>query len=156
MRFHEVHRHELPELVRMARRVEAVHRDNPACPRGLAAFLEGVANELTAHMTREEAILFPMLLAGNGHMAVAPIARMRTEHEDHGSHLERLAELTLNFTPPEGACATWRALYASCAKFDGDLREHIHLENNVLFAMFEGDGLKGARSHVPHQSDGAI
>jgi regulator of cell morphogenesis and NO signaling len=38
-RFHETHRRELPELVRLARRVEAVHRDHAACPHELAAFL---------------------------------------------------------------------------------------------------------------------
>src|SRR3989344_3369539 len=34
-RYHEVHRQQLPELIRMARRVEAVHRDNPHVPAGL-------------------------------------------------------------------------------------------------------------------------
>ena len=35
-RYHAVHRAQLPELLRMARRVEAVHRDNPHVPAGLA------------------------------------------------------------------------------------------------------------------------
>ena len=39
-RYHEVHRAQLPELIRMARRVEAVHRDNPNTPHGLADALE--------------------------------------------------------------------------------------------------------------------
>ena len=36
VRYHDVHREQLPELIRMARRVEAVHRDNPHVPAGLA------------------------------------------------------------------------------------------------------------------------
>jgi regulator of cell morphogenesis and NO signaling len=39
-RYHAVHREQLPELIRMARRVEAVHRDHPAVPTGLADLLE--------------------------------------------------------------------------------------------------------------------
>ena len=39
-RYHEVHRQQLPELIRMARRVEAVHRDHPQVPAGLADHLE--------------------------------------------------------------------------------------------------------------------
>ena len=39
-RYHAVHREQLPELVRMARRVEAVHRDHPDAPHGLAEHLE--------------------------------------------------------------------------------------------------------------------
>jgi regulator of cell morphogenesis and NO signaling len=139
-RFHETHRRELPELIRLARRVEAVHREHPQCPRGLAAFLEDTAGELEDHMMKEEAILFPMLASGRAAMASMPIARMRYEHIVHGERLEHLAALTDAFTPPEGACTTWRALFAGCAKLDGDLREHIHLENNLLFAMFDQAG----------------
>lgn len=138
-RFHAVHRLELPELIRLARRVEAVHRDHPDCPHGLAAFLEETAGELEDHMMKEEAILFPMLRSGRGVMALMPISRMRSEHLEHGERLEELARLTHDFTPPGGACTTWRALFAGCAKLDGDLREHIHIENNILFAMFDGD-----------------
>lgn len=136
-RFHETHRRELPELVRLARRVEAVHREHPDCPKGFASFLGETASELEDHMMKEEAILFPMLSSGHGAMAAMPIARMRMEHDEHGARLERLASLTDAFRPPQGACTTWRALYAGCLKLDGDLREHIHLENNVLFPMFD-------------------
>jgi regulator of cell morphogenesis and NO signaling len=59
-----VHREQLPELIRMARRVEAVHRDNPDVPTGLADLLEAIPEELLSHMEKEEAILFPMLKAG--------------------------------------------------------------------------------------------
>jgi len=41
--------------------------------------------------------------------------------------------LTDNIRPPEGACTTWRALYAGLSEFRNDLMEHIHLENNLLF-----------------------
>ena len=34
---------------------------------------------------------------------------------------------------PQGACNTWRALYAGIAQLNDDLINHIHLENNVLF-----------------------
>jgi regulator of cell morphogenesis and NO signaling len=41
--------------------------------------------------------------------------------------------LTNQFEVPAGACATWRALWQGLQSFDADLREHIHLENNILF-----------------------
>ncbi|MEK9950569.1 MAG: iron-sulfur cluster repair protein YtfE [Curvibacter sp.] len=136
-RYHEVHRAQLPELIRMARRVEAVHREHPAVPRGLADFLEGMEQELLSHMMKEEQVLFPMLKAGGNAFVVQPIAMMRDEHTDHGEALERLAALTNDATPPEGACNTWRALYAGIAQLSEDLIKHIHLENNVLFPQFE-------------------
>ena len=137
-RYHELHRLLLPELIRMARRVEAVHRDHPQVPAGLADFLEGVEAELLDHMAKEENILFPMLKRGGHPMAAQPIGVMRHEHTSHGEQLERLGQLTHDHTPPEGACNTWRALFAGTARLTDDLMQHIHLENNVLFPRFEG------------------
>ena len=135
-RYHAVHRRELPELVRLARRVEAVHRENPHVPAGLADLLEEMEQEMMSHMMKEERILFPMMLAGQGAMAGGPIAMMRHEHDDHGDRLARIMDLTGHATPPPGACTTWRALYAGIQKFAEDLTEHVHLENNVLFPRF--------------------
>ena len=136
-RFHEVHRQQLPELVRMARRVEAVHREHPQVPHGLADHLEAMEGELLEHMAKEEQILFPMLKAGGNPMVVHPIGMMRHEHVSHGAQLEKLAHLTSQHQPPSGACNTWQALYAGTARLTEDLIEHIHTENNLLFPQFE-------------------
>ncbi|WP_247365092.1 hemerythrin domain-containing protein, partial [Ralstonia pseudosolanacearum] len=65
-RFHERHREQLPELIRLARRVEHVHGDRPECPVGLSELLEAMWQELESHMQKEEQILFPMLARGHG------------------------------------------------------------------------------------------
>ncbi len=135
-RYHATHRRELPELVRLARRVEAVHRENPDVPAGLAAHLEQMAEELESHMQKEEQVLFPMMLRGGSPMIAMPIGMMRHEHDDHGEALRRLEALTTDHQPPAGACATWRALYAGTRKLADDLVAHIALENNVLFPRF--------------------
>lgn len=137
-RYHEVHRQQLPELIRMARRVEAVHRDHPQVPQGLADHLETMEQELLAHMAKEEQILFPLLKQGGHPMVVHPIGMMRHEHVSHGAQIEHLAELTQQHQPPAGACNTWQALYAGTARLTEDLIEHIHTENNLLFPAFEG------------------
>jgi len=137
-RYHAAHRRELPELLRLARRVEAVHGEHPAAPRGLPALLEEVAAELESHMQKEERVLFPALQRGGRHPNIgSPIAMMREEHDDHAAHLRQLESLTGNFVAPAGACPTWQALYAGLRKLADDLMEHIHLENNVLFPRFE-------------------
>ena len=142
-RYHEVHRAQLPELIRMARRVEAVHRDHSEVPAGLADALEAMEQELLSHMHKEEAVLFPMLRAGGNSFVTQPIAMMRHEHNDHGEALEQIARLTHDITPPLGACNTWRALYAGLAQLRDDLINHIHLENNVLFPQFEQTATQG-------------
>jgi regulator of cell morphogenesis and NO signaling len=137
-RYHAAHRRELPELVRLARRVEAVHSAHPKVPRGLAALLGTMAQELEAHMQKEEQVLFPLMRRGGNKAIGAPIAAMLAEHDDHGEHLGQLERLTDDFTIPEGACTTWRVLYLGARKLADELMEHIHTENNVLFPRFVG------------------
>jgi len=136
-RYHQVHRQEMPELRKLAIRVERVHADHPAAPAGLADLLARMQAELESHMEKEEQVLFPLMLAGGNPMIVHPIGMMRHEHEEHGEQLKALAALTGDMTPPDGACNSWRALYAGLAKLAEDLTEHIHIENNILFPRFE-------------------
>ena len=133
VRYHDKHREQLPELVRLARRVEEVHGDRPDCPAGLADLLRDMQQELESHMQKEEQVLFPMLSRGMGIMAGAPIAVMRMEHDDCGEDVRRMEALTQGIILPRAACNTWRALYLGLRTFREDLMEHIHLENNVLF-----------------------
>lgn len=132
-RYHAVHRAELPELIRLARRVEAVHRDHPDVPAGLADLLEDTLEELATHMQKEEMMLFPMMLQGGHPMIEYPITVMQAEHEQHGERLRLIEGLINGGQLPQGACTTWRALYGGTRKLVDDLMEHIHLENNVLF-----------------------
>ncbi|MDR2012541.1 MAG: iron-sulfur cluster repair protein YtfE [Rhodanobacter sp.] len=132
-RFHAVHREQLPELIRLARRVEQVHAEREGCPHGLADRLCEMQQELESHLQKEEMILFPMIERGAGAMAGGPINVMRMEHDQHGQALQELARLTNDITLPHEACTTWRALYLGLRTFREDLLEHIQLENNILF-----------------------
>jgi regulator of cell morphogenesis and NO signaling len=133
-RYHDTHREQLPELVRLAHRVETVHGEKPECPRGLGELLERIQEEMESHMQKEEQVLFPLFARGLGAMASGPIAVMRMEHEQHGENLQQMATLTNDITLPAEACNTWRALYLGLRTLREDLMEHIHLENNILFA----------------------
>lgn len=135
-RYHDVHRAEFPQAIRLARKVEAVHADDPAAPRGLADHLAMMFDDLEAHQQREERVLFPTMLRGGCAVVQHPIRRMMAEHQDVEAQLAELRTLTRDHTPPEGACASWRALCAACRKIDEDLVEHMRLENEELFAPF--------------------
>ena len=134
--YHEAHRHALPELIALSRKVEAVHREHPRVPAGLWETLRRMAAELEEHMDREETALFPALRDGAAGTLAPSIARLRAEHDNQGQLVELIETMTDNFTPPEGACRSWQALYIGTARLVEDLMEHIHLENNVLFPRF--------------------
>lgn len=135
-RYHKVHRREFAAVIEMAHRVESVHQARADCPRGLGNLLSDMFEDLEDHQHKEEAVLFPAMINGMGPALRGPIARMMQDHEALGELLAFMADLTDDFVAPEGACATWRALYAGCSKLDMDLREHVHLENNILFQRF--------------------
>lgn len=131
--YHRRLREGMPELIALAEKVERRHGDKDACPRGLAARLHRAHAEVLDHLEKEERVLFPLLLAGQGQHAVAPIHVMEREHDDHGRTLEALREITNGYEPPAQACVSWRALYLGLEQFERELMDHIHLENHVLF-----------------------
>jgi regulator of cell morphogenesis and NO signaling len=132
--YHVPLKEELPRLEAMSRKVLEVHRDKrpEMLPELLTVFL-GLEEELEQHMAKEEQILFPMILRGQGAMAGGPISVMEHEHDSAGRALRRLRELTDDYEVPAEACNTWRALWHGLAALEESLHQHIHLENNILF-----------------------
>ncbi len=131
--YHEPLKVEVPRLVDLAVKVEAVHADKPDCPTGLSKLLADIQLAVESHLAKEEQILFPLIIAGRGQIAHMPVQVMLHEHDDHGRNLRRIRELTHDFRLPQDACASWRELYRALAELETELMKHIHLENNILF-----------------------
>ena len=131
-----------PRLSMMAEKVASVHGGNHPEMIEVAEIFGQVREELTSHMFKEEKVLFPAIRqmeAGDGFAAshcgsiMNPIHVMEMEHESAGGALEKMRQLTGNYTPPADACNTFRALLSGLEEFEKDLHQHVHKENNVLF-----------------------
>lgn len=131
-RYHDTHRRQLEELVPLAEKVAGVHADK--FPAEVVSLLHTIQNELLSHMMKEERILFPMLKQGAGRAAAMPVRMMMHEHTEHEAALERLLEVTGNLQAPADACRSWQRLYSLAQELVDDLRDHIDLEDNILFA----------------------
>jgi len=132
--YHRPLREELPRLQGMARKVLDVHGENdPARFKRIVSVLDALKLETDSHMMKEEQVLFPMIQSGSGTMAGGPISVMEHEHDDVGAALRELRDLTNDYTVPEAACNTWRALWHGLAALETEFHQHIHLENNILF-----------------------
>jgi regulator of cell morphogenesis and NO signaling len=99
-RYHRWLREEFPALLKMAEKVEAVHADKPTVPRGLASHLLGLHQETTAHLDKEEMVLFPLIRSGRGASCGGPIQVMEAEHRDVAEALRRIRQLTADLRPP--------------------------------------------------------
>lgn len=127
-RFHAAHRRELPELIRLARKVERVHGDHEKAPHGLADTFEDLVATLADQMALEESELFPALAAGDGSRR----EEIAAEHAAVERALHDMEHLTDGFSPPPGACRSWQALYLGGAKLADDLRAHLALERQLV------------------------
>ena len=152
--FHDPLRQELPRLQQLAARVRGAHGERAAeLVDRIDADLGELAMDLTDHMQKEEAVLFPAirrLEAGqSGEMPIEmPIAVMEQDHDHAGVLLARLRESTSGYAVPDWGCQTVRALYEGLEALEREMHVHVHLENNVLFRravrIAQGDAEPGA------------
>lgn len=133
---------QMPRLQALVDKVHAVHGErHPELARVREAYTEAVA-DLDPHMTREERVLFPAISRLEraqapvtfpfGSLAV-PIKQMLAEHDVVGDLFKEIRALTRGYTPPEDGCGSYRTMLADLQEMEGDLHEHIHKENNILF-----------------------
>jgi regulator of cell morphogenesis and NO signaling len=143
---HKYTRDEISRLSPLLERVCSVHgKNHPELFEVREAF-KGLAQELGAHMMKEEMILFPHIVrmeaAMAGKEAIAPppfgsvqnpVAMMEHEHDSAGNALRAMKQASNEYSAPSDACISYQTLYKALAAFEADLHQHIHLENNILF-----------------------
>ncbi|MBX3250730.1 MAG: iron-sulfur cluster repair di-iron protein [Myxococcales bacterium] len=132
---------ELPRIDFLSEKVARVHGDRHPELRELRQIVVDLVAELTAHLQKEEQVLFPYverLAEGTATSppfgsVTAPVRMMDDEHEHAGEMLAAIRRVTGDLVPPSDACGSYRALYAALAELEADLHQHIHLETNILF-----------------------
>ena len=137
---------EVPRLNELAAKVVNRHGDTRQELPVIQSKLAELGEELTSHQGKEEVVLFPYIgkleryASGNGTLPrncfgsiTHPIEMMTKDHDIAGNLIAEIRKLSQDYTPPAGACPTFRAFYAGLLEFEQDLHQHIHLENNILF-----------------------
>jgi regulator of cell morphogenesis and NO signaling len=135
----------IPLILQYSKRVAEVHGHHYSEVKVINKLIAEVGDELSSHMKKEELVLFPYIKTLLVHESEEkpltvpsfgtinnPITMMESEHEAAGDIFKEIAKLTNNYTPPEDACNTFKALYAALDEFEQDLHQHIHLENDIL------------------------
>ena len=143
---HKYAREQIARLGPLFEKVCSVHGGRHSELLDVRDAFKGLAQELTAHMMKEEMILFPYI--GRMKEAVAagkplppapfgsvqnPVEMMEHEHDSAGRALHTMKQASNGYCAPADACISFQTLYNALAEFEADLHQHIHLENNVLF-----------------------
>ena len=143
---HVYTKEEMARLEPLIDKVIAAHGENHPELRKLGELFQELCADLKPHMLREEQILFPYIVememsalqnrpapfAPFGTVS-NPIRMMMMEHDAVGDLLRELRAVSSSYTVPADGCISYQTLYQALEAFEGDLHQHIHLENNILF-----------------------
>lgn len=141
--YHAFARRQLDVIRRLAVTVERRHGSKHPHLFQLSEAVGAISTELAFHLFWEETILFPHILQlGTGRepkplptcsCGEDPFDHVLTNHRHTGAELRLLRELGDDYRPPADASTSHRLLYRALDDFEKDLRDHIHLENYILF-----------------------
>jgi regulator of cell morphogenesis and NO signaling len=143
---HQNVRQRLPRLLELAGSVAQEHGEQMPEFKQVAAAIDELHSEMREHFRKEEGVLFPYIM----HMdetstpvfrppqacfrnVSEPVLVMAQEHESAGLLMAELKRLTSGYAAPDCAFPMVKAFYAELRNFAENLREHIRLENEVLF-----------------------
>jgi len=142
---HKYTREEMARLGPLFDKVCSVHWKNHPELLQVRASFQGLAQELTMHMMKEEMVLFPYIVRMEEAVIQKapvlppfgsvqnPVSMMEHDHDSAGNALRVMHQASAGYTPPGDACVSYQTLYKALAEFETDLHQHIHLENNILF-----------------------
>jgi regulator of cell morphogenesis and NO signaling len=143
---HKYTREEITRLGPLFEKVVSVHGKNHPELQHVRATFRRLAQELTMHMMKEAAVLFPYIVRMEASVIQGepvlpppfgtvqnPVSMMMHEHDSAGEALRTMRQASAGYTAPGDACISYQTLYRALGNFEKDLHQHIHLENNILF-----------------------
>ncbi|NGX48862.1 MAG: Iron-sulfur cluster repair protein YtfE [Candidatus Anoxychlamydiales bacterium] len=137
---------EIPDILALLEK--AVNRHNTEDLKNLNEIFKTLVEDITAHLEKEEQILFPAVReleefgeiksiacfdkSTNPLASIAnPINQMEMEHEAVGNLLKKINQIIDKEDFKQ--CMTLELLYTKLKGLEEDLHRHIHKENYVLF-----------------------
>ena len=143
---HKYTREEMARLGPLFDKVCSVHGNNHPELLQIRGLFQGLTQELTTHLMKEEMVLFPYivrmeeaaiekepLVPAPFGTVQNPVSMMEHEHDSAGNALRAMREASNGYSAPADSCVSYQTLYKALAAFETDLHQHIHLENNILF-----------------------
>ena len=136
---------DLPRIQQLARTVSSCHlREHPNSIH-VAHLSATLAHEVTSHFADEAQILFPKIrelelayVGGSSKKGQLDgvrkdLEQMTHEHGAVGDLLSRIQDATEDYNATATTCPSYREICQKLKELDGEVRQEVHLENNVLF-----------------------
>lgn len=135
---HEPARRALSQIAELLERVVRVHGGGHPELADLRRVFTGLREELEEHFALEEKMVFPACRAVDSADSAAGLdqsvlAMCEDSHEFAGEALTAMRELSGGYEAEHAFCGTHRKLLEALERFELELHQHVHEENNVLF-----------------------
>ncbi|AMC11868.1 hypothetical protein Lupro_11595 [Lutibacter profundi] len=138
--FHNYFKENIPLVSALALKVAEVHWKQHKEVIEINNLFNQIVPELNEQMAAEEKNLFPILKKETLQRketelksVVKTTQNMENVDKQIGVVFKRLANLTNSYTPPVGACNTFKLLYEKLHEVELKLHNYMHFEINILF-----------------------
>ncbi|MFD1851500.1 iron-sulfur cluster repair di-iron protein [Oceanobacillus bengalensis] len=132
---------ELPALGQFVTKIFRKHGPNHPHLMDLYRIYSKFSMEMEEHTMKEENDVFPLIKEYEANPSKDLLEKIREangeledEHNEVGELLKLMRDITNDFQPPANTCGSYQITYARLAEMEENTFQHIHLENNVLFA----------------------
>lgn len=135
----------LPELAELITKILRAHRENHGkLLKRMHRLFNTLKMDLEEHLIKEEEDIFPLIIKyseaenkADFEETINGILELEAEHDQAGNIVKELREITNDYRLPKDACNSFKLTYKLLEDLESDLFQHIHLENNILFARIE-------------------
>lgn len=136
----------LPELSQLTTAVLRAHGTKHEELRRVHKLLHNLKTNLEQHLIDEEEVIFPLVKnyeeddsAMSLSRAVTIAKKLEEEHDEAGSILHELRDITRDYAVPPDGCPTYDRTYEKLVELEADMFQHIHLENNILHPRLKAE-----------------
>ncbi len=145
--YHKYLKETIPVVSQLAVKVAEVHWAQHKEVVEINNTLNKGISEIIEQLSIEDNIIFPLInkTVEQGHLNIElneqelatfkkAIQNIETGYKNAGDIFKSIAKLTSNYSPPIGACNTFKLLYEKLQEFEQELHKFIHFEKNILFS----------------------
>ena len=144
--YHKYLKENIPVLSQLAVKVAEVHWMQHEEVVLISNSLSKGISEIAEQLSIEETIIFPFInkIIGQEYLNTKldenelvtlknAIKSIDKGFKNTGDIFKKISKLSKNYTPPSGACNTFKLLYEKLQEFEQELHKFIHFNKNILF-----------------------
>lgn len=144
--YHTYTRSLLEDATSYEERARAVHAPQYPELNQIQWYFESLKEKMSFHLKFQEEKFFPSVKSfltssnvtdGKVRSMEKQIYLVQKDQEELEYFLEKIAELSDNFTPPADACTTLRLFYSTLSELNEDLKSHHFVESEYLISVIQ-------------------